>query len=93
MNLHDLEGHQALNLARLPIPPLRRWLSYFTKETPQIKSLPAGAFPPGQLASTLAAVWRHRCGLEKGNEGTGAAARPAGESFSLQKVSWDGKET
>ncbi len=28
MNLHDLNGHQALNLARLPIPPLRQ-LDYF----------------------------------------------------------------
>lgn len=26
LNLHDLEGHQALNLARLPIPPLRLML-------------------------------------------------------------------
>ncbi len=28
MNLHEVNPHQALNLARLPIPPLRRgWLS------------------------------------------------------------------
>ena len=39
MNLHSLDGNQALNLARLPIPPLRQLLYTIEIPPPERKSL------------------------------------------------------
>jgi hypothetical protein len=43
LNLHDLYGHQALNLACLPIPPLRR--VYYLTGLPIPRSSPRGTLP------------------------------------------------
>src|SRR5436853_2980320 len=57
-NLHSLNGNQVLNLARLPIPPLRRADSRNIKCASSVDLFIISAFGPASRHCTIQTCWK-----------------------------------